>query len=161
MVGVCRRHRDAMCVLVGKQWGSGHRYEDELRRLAAQKCPGRIVFLGHRTDIPDLYPDMDVAVHPSLSENAGGAVESLLSGVPTVASRVGGIPEVVLDRDTGLLSTAGSPTDLAEKICYMLEHPNEAHEMALRGRARVSEMFDMKNTSRSVLEVYSQVLGNA
>lgn len=146
-------------ILIGCQWGGGHDYEDRLRRRAQQKCPGAIIFAGYRQDVQDIYRDLDVAVHPSLSENAGGAVESLLSGVPTVASRVGGLPEVVLDGETGLTATPGSSEELADKICYLLEHPDEAHRMALDGQARVRKMFDISNTSRGMYEIYEDVLG--
>lgn len=149
---------DAKGIMIGCQPDRGHRYENRLRRRAEKRCPGGIIFAGYRPDVPDIYGDLDVAVHPSLSENAGGAVESLLSGVPTVASRAGGLPEVVLDWETGLTCTPGVPNDLAEKVCYLLDHPEEALGMARKGRLRQQEKSDMRKPAACVREIYDTIL---
>src|SRR5262249_38225509 len=74
--------------IVGGPWNGATAYERRLRTRARTVCGDRIVFTGQRTDIPAVYAGLDVAVHPSLSENCGGAVESLAAGVPTIATAV-------------------------------------------------------------------------
>ena len=152
------RYPDAKGIVIGCQRRGGHRYEESLKRRAVRRCPGGIVFAGYRSDVPDIYGDLDVAVHPSLSENGGGAVESLLSGIPTVASRVGGLPEVVLDGETGLTFTAGDPDDLASKVCYLLAHPEHAATMAAKGRLRQQEMSAIGKSGACVRRAYEGIL---
>lgn len=145
------------CVFVGGSWGRSLRYETRLRRLASSRLGDAAVFIGTRTDVPDLYGDLDVAVHPSLSENAGGAVESLLHEVPTVASSAGGLPELVRDGVTGWLVLPAAPADLARAILEALEAPAVGKQRARRGRDLTSEMFDVRRTAAEVASVYKHV----
>src|SRR4029077_16859876 len=87
-----------------------------LGRLRWERCGDAIRFTGHRTDIPAVYADLDVAVHPSLSENCGAAVESLAPSCPTVRTAVGGLPDVVVDGETGWLVPPHAPERLADAI---------------------------------------------
>src|SRR3984893_7593711 len=81
-------------VIIGGAWNSATTYEKHLRELGHRRCNGYLTFLGTRFDVPALYPDLDLAVIPSHSENLGGAVEPLLSGVPVIATKVGGLPDL-------------------------------------------------------------------
>src|SRR5581483_5505065 len=118
----------------------------------------RILFTGHRTDIPSIYADLDVAVHPSLSENCGGAVESLAAGRPTVATAVGGLPDVVIDGETGWLVPPRNPERLAAAILEALENRDEARRRAAAGQALVRKLFDVRRTGREIASIYAQVL---
>lgn len=159
MPRVLREYPDCIGVVIGGQWGAGTSYENRLRRLGKSLCGDSVLFLGPRADVPDLYPEIDVAVHPSLSENVGGAVESLLCGVPTVASATGGLPDVVKDGETGLLFPPGDPETLAEKVLYMLKNPDEARRMSLSGRNMVLKMFNVERTAREVVDIYRAIAG--
>jgi glycosyltransferase involved in cell wall biosynthesis len=83
-------------------------------------------------------------VLPSESYETCGLVawEAHALGVPVVASRIGGIPESVIDAETGLLFTPGDPADLVAKVRRMLDRPDEARAMGARGRERVSAHCD-------------------
>jgi glycosyltransferase involved in cell wall biosynthesis len=105
-----------------------------------------------------LYPDLDVAVHPSHSENVGGAGESLLMGVPTIATDVGGVPDVVKDGQTGWLVPPRRPRQLAEKIIGILNDLESAKASALRGRELAKRLFDVRITARQVRDIYQMVL---
>src|SRR5690606_31044154 len=113
-------------VFVGGAWNKAYSYEKQIREYAERKGGDRFVFLGTRNDVLELYPDFDVAVHPSHSENLGGAVESLLLKVPTIATNVGGFPDIVIDGETGWLVPPGRPDKLAEKILVTLDNPENA-----------------------------------
>jgi glycosyltransferase involved in cell wall biosynthesis len=161
MPRVLREYPECLAVIIGGQWGNGDSYEGRLKRMGKDRCGGSMIFLGPRNDVPDLYPDFDVVVHPSLSENVGGAVESLLCEVPTVTSSVGGFPDAIHDGKTGFLVPPGDPGKLAEKVIYLLRHQEEAKRMAARGHSLMREMFDVGKTSKEVIAVYEAILGKS
>lgn len=146
-----------ICVFVGGAWGGASSYERRVREYAAARCGDRAVFLGTRTDVVEVYPDFDVLAIPSLSENVGGAVESLLAGVPTVATNVGGLPDLIEDGETGWLVPPHSPARLAGAIMEALSDPPLAQLRATRGRARARALFDCRTTAGEVLEIYGAI----
>lgn len=152
------RGDDIVCVMVGGAWDRAESYERRVRRYAMRRCGRRVVFLGTRNDVADLYADMDVVVHPSHSESVGGAAESQLLAVPTVASRVGGLPDLVEDGRTGWLVPPKRPDLLAEAIAEALRNPEEAQTRAAAGHKLASELFDIRFTAGAVHDVYQQIL---
>ena len=157
-MALVQQHADCLAVVTGAQWGRGAAYERRLRRKADRLLGDRALFLGLRPDIPSIYADLDVAVHPSLSENLGGAAESMLAGVPTVATRVGGLPDLVRDPDTGWLVPPRSPQRLANAILQALRDPDEANRRALRGQALATKTLDVRRTAAEVFDLYHRVL---
>jgi len=147
-----------VCVMVGGAWGNASAYEARVRAYGARRCGDRVIFLGPRDDISDLYPDMNVAVHPSHSENVGGAAESLLLGVPTIATAVGGLPDVVIDGETGWLVPPRRPDQLASAILAALRDPIRARDMAARGRELARRLLDVKRNAQEILEIYETIL---
>jgi glycosyltransferase involved in cell wall biosynthesis len=144
-------------VFIGGAWDNAISYEKRVRARGKKLCGDNAVFLGTRHDVPVLYPDLDVAVHPSHSENVGGAVESLLLAVPTIATNVGGFPDVILHADTGWLIPARHPSCLATAILDVLRDPVRSREVALKGQALVRKLFDVRRTARQVLEIYETI----
>jgi glycosyltransferase involved in cell wall biosynthesis len=155
-----RRRPRLGAVVVGGAWGGAARYERRLRARAALAAGGRIRFTGTRDDVPAVYADLDVAVHPSLSENCGGAVESLAAGCPTVATAVGGLPDLVRDGETGWLVPPRAPAALAAAIDEALGDPAEARRRARRGRERVEMLFDVRRTAAEILDAYRRVVAD-
>jgi glycosyltransferase involved in cell wall biosynthesis len=145
-------------VFIGGPWDGAFAYEKRIRRYAAERIPGRAHFLGTRNDVPELYGDFDLAVHPSHSENLGGAGESLLMGVPTIATDVGGFPDVVIPGKTGWLVPPQKPEMLAKAIVQALEHRAEGRRLAANGREWVKTHCDVRRTARQVFDVYHTVL---
>ena len=110
------------------------------------------------TDVERSWADFDCAIHAPLSENCGGVVEPLLAGVPTIAGRVGGLPEVVIEGVTGKTVPIRNPRLLAEAIESVIENYEENRQLAAAGRALVRTMFDIRRTSREVHAVYQHLL---
>ena len=157
-VALCRgRGSRLRCVFVGGAWGGAVDYENRVRAYAAARCPEGVVFLGTRDDAVDLLAGLDVIAVPSHSENVGGAVEALLARVPTVATAVGGLPDLVEDGDTGWLVPPRNPVRLAEAIMEALSNPGLARDRAARGRERASALFDCRTTAREILNIYGVV----
>lgn len=141
-------------VFVGGAWGNASAYEEHLRRLGKARLGQNGIFLGTRTDVAALYAAFDLVVHPSHSENLGGAGESLLLAVPTIATHVGGFPDVVKHQKTGLLVPPRSPKALAEAIDTMLNDLPRARTMAKAGNELVRDLLDVQRTGREIVEIY-------
>ena len=125
--------------------GGGACLED-LKSLAAELgVAGRVTFLGEVRDIPALLGRARMFVQPSLSEGIPLTVlEAMARGLPVVATRVGGLPEVVIDGETGLLVPAADPPALAEAVLTLWRDPDAAGRMGGAGRRRAEERFDVR-----------------
>lgn len=103
--------------------GSG-KLSDKLKNLAQQlKLSGKVVFAGHteRSEIFNYYAAADIFVRPSLSEGQGVSfIEAMAAGLPVIATPVGGIPDFLLDKKTGLFCQPKNPHDLAQKMNLLL-----------------------------------------
>lgn len=102
--------------------------------------------LGFRNDIPQLISAADIFCMPSLNEALSySLIEALAAGRPTVASRVGGIPEVVTDGVEGLLVPPGSAADLSSAIDKLLESRSLRLEMGANGARKAVEKFSLES----------------
>lgn len=155
---VLQKHPNVVPVIIGNAWDGAQEYEKQVQAYAKQKLGDKVIFTGYRNDIYDIYPEITIAVHPSHSENLGGAAESLMFAVPTISSDVGGFPDVVIPGKTGCLAKAKDPDDLAEKIIWAVEHPEEMRAMANEGQALISEILGFHNTSKAICEIYENIL---
>jgi glycosyltransferase involved in cell wall biosynthesis len=158
-VALCvEQGRDVVAVFIGGAWKGASRYERRVREYGRRRLGARAVFLGTRLDVPRLYPDIDIAVHPSHSENVGGAAESLLMGVPTIATAIGGFPDVIRHGETGWLVPPRRPSALADAIGEALDDPVRARRMALEGQRRARQMLDVRESARQVKAIYETIL---
>jgi glycosyltransferase involved in cell wall biosynthesis len=148
-------------VIIGGPWGNAAWYEDRLRYLGTRNCDGSLKFLGIRTDVPALYPDLDLAVVPSLSENVGGAVEPLLSGVPVIATKVGGLPDLIRDGETGWLVPPRSPVALARAMLDALGNREETRRRTLAGQKLARHLFDVERTGHETAAIYERILARS
>ncbi|HLZ34215.1 MAG TPA: glycosyltransferase [Nitrospira sp.] len=137
--------------------------EQELRSLCQSLgIVSRVVFAGVRRDIPRLLPLFDVFVLPSLYEGFGIAIlEAMAAGRPVVATTVGGIPEFVRQGETGILVKPGDAASLANAISSLLQHPEQAREMGLRGQKVVRDHFGIATVVRQHEQVYESCLAGA
>jgi glycosyltransferase involved in cell wall biosynthesis len=158
---VAEQHDDVNLVFVGGAWAGAVDYENKIIEYGKKRLGDKVFFLGTRTDVARLYSGFDMAVHPSHSENVGGAVESLLMKIPTITTNVGGFPDVIKHRQTGLLAKAGNSLDLAQKIMYYLDHPDQAEEHSQKGYAYTRQLFDVNRTAREIKEIYETILSTS
>jgi len=140
--------------------GSGP-LESELRSQAvALGVSGSIVWPGHVLNMPRFLSALDVFVSPATTEAFGIAlIEAAAAGVPTIATRVGGVPEVILDGETGLLVAAHDPTALAQAIVGLLDDRRTAIKLAEHARRRAIMEFSPDAMVEGTLAVYADVLG--
>jgi glycosyltransferase involved in cell wall biosynthesis len=112
-------------------------------------------FLGHRTDIPELLAACDLVVLPSVAEALPTAlIEAAASGRPVVATRVGGIPEVVVDRVTGLLVPPNDRTALVEAIATLLLDGARARGYGAAARRLAQQRFAIETQIARTVELW-------
>jgi glycosyltransferase involved in cell wall biosynthesis len=130
-----------------------------IRRLGLERS---FRLLGFRDDIGAVLRALDVFVFPSLEEGLGSAVlEALLLGKPTIASRVGGIPEVIQDGENGLLVEPADPRALGEAIEEVLAAPELGSRLGAGGVRTVRERFHVDGMVEATLESYHELVGGA
>ena len=152
-------HPDAKCVFVGGPWGDSEQYYLRVQDYAKQVGADNCVFLGFRSDVPSLYSQFDLAVHPSHSENVGGAVESMYANIVTLTTRVGGFVDLVEDDVTGYLAEPHNPESLAEKIKQAFDSSGETKTAMLeKAFDKVTSVMNVKHNAKQVLAFYDHVL---
>ncbi len=137
-------------------------YEQRLREMVSTlQLEAFVQFTGFVSDQFRLYPTFDVAVHASIDHEplARTAIEAMLSGVATVATSGGGMPELVHDGVTGLLVPMDDAHALADAIERLLRDDGLRRRLAEAGQHRARQMFDPVKHAREVEGVYAAVLG--
>jgi glycosyltransferase involved in cell wall biosynthesis len=124
---------------------------------------GRVRFLGFRADARALMRQVDIVLHVPRYEGQGLAVvEAMAAERPVVASDApGGLSEVVVDGETGLLVSTGSAAATAEAVERLAADPRERERLGRNGRRRVEERFAAQCMAARTLAVYDQLLGAA
>lgn len=158
---VRRRYPQARFQIIGAALFSEQEYEREIRALAASLDLDECVeFTGFRSDVQDLIAGLDVLVHASTTGEPFGQVivEGMAAGKPVVATRGGGVPEIVLDGQTGVLVPMSDVPAMADAILFLLDDPAAARRLGRMGRLRVGEHFTTALTARRVEAVYGRLL---
>lgn len=145
---------DAYLVLVGD--GPERAYLEALSARLGLK--DRVILTGARPDVPDLLDAMDVFVLPSRNEALGiAAIEASARGRPVVASRAGGLPEVVVQGETGLLFDPSDARDCARALIALAGRPDWAAALGAAGRRRVRNQFDCRSLAEVQRAIYEEV----
>jgi len=136
-------------------------WEAEVRALCtALGLDEGVEWLGFRRDVPDLVAHCDLLVHASKTGEPFGqvVVEAMMAARPVVATRGGGIPEIVLEGETGLLVPMNDAPAMASAILEILRAPERAREMGRSGQARARSTFTIGHTAAKVEGVYDFIL---
>lgn len=171
---VSRRHHDARFLVVGDVFTAARRdgvlqrddtYRQRLTQHAARLGLGeRVLFTGYRSDVPELLSQAVVSVLPSHSGEGlpNALMESMAAGVPIVATRVGGSPEVVGEGgEAGLLVSPRDPGALAQAIGAVLDDRELARRLGQAARRRVTEHFSLGRMVRETEDLYMTLLEKA
>lgn len=123
----------------------------------------RVKFLGSipNEEIPGYLASADVFVRPSRSEGLGIAfLEAMAAGVPIIGTPVGGIPDFLKDEETGLISEAEDPDDLAEKVSIILKDDNLKKRLIENGRKLVEEKYSWDKIARQMGKIYHEIINS-
>jgi sugar transferase (PEP-CTERM/EpsH1 system associated) len=115
---------------------------------------------GSRSDIPELLRAINIFVLPSLNEGISNTIlEAMATGLPVVATNVGGNPELVVEGRTGFLIPPSNPNALAHKLKTYLEYPQIIRDHGKTGLTRIENKFSLKEMIRCYVAVYDNTIG--
>jgi glycosyltransferase involved in cell wall biosynthesis len=139
---------------------SGDSYLGALHaQLRATGMAGRIAFPGHVTDPAEIMAQVDVVVHPADHESFGRVVvEAMAAGLPVAGVRGGGVGEIVLDGQTGLLAQPDNAVELAAHIERLVRDPQLRGRFGAAGRRRALECYSLEACAAGILRVYEQAM---
>jgi glycosyltransferase involved in cell wall biosynthesis len=145
-------------LVVGDDLQGKGEYRAAMERLAAElRCPAR--FVGFRKDVANWLLASDIAVVPSHVEPLGNAtLEAMSYALPVIGGNVGGIPEMVVAEQTGLLVPPRAPPDLAAALARLLADEGLRQRLGRQARQRCREYFSLEAHARAALDEYAHVL---
>lgn len=140
---VLEKRPDARFVIIGQGTGILKRGINVRNAIDRAELADKIIMAGYRWDTPDVYAACDIIVIASLRTEASPIVlrEAFASGRPVVATKVGDVPEIVRDRENGLLIEPGNPQALASAILEFISDPELAAHCAANGLRYASDNF--------------------
>ncbi|MBN2114474.1 MAG: glycosyltransferase, partial [Acidimicrobiia bacterium] len=138
--------------------GSGPEEQRLRARVRREGLEGRVAFAGFREDVAALLAAADVVVHPSHADALPTAlIHALAAGVPSIATDVGGIPEIV-GEDAGVLVPPGNPAALAAAVRALAHDGSRRRRMGAAARARFASCFEGGVWARRLRRLYEEVL---
>jgi glycosyltransferase involved in cell wall biosynthesis len=156
-------HPDVRFLIVGAKiqyqegvFSQDREYLQELQQLTANLgVRESVIFAGHRTDTPEILAEASISVLPSHSEGLSNTLlESMAAGIPTVATRVGGNPELVKDQVNGILIPVKSPEHLAQAIREILDDSELARRFGQQARIMATEGFSLEKMTADTQALY-------
>lgn len=138
-------------------------YKRELQTLARRLgLEEHVEFLGSRRDIPELLAQTDVLVLSTITQEAFGRVilEAQAAGVPVVATKVGGVIDIIEDGQTGLLVLPKDAEAMAEAVIKILKDKELAHRLMTQARLKLKEKFTLEHMASRTIAVYQELLNS-
>ena len=153
---LCAENVPAKLLIVG----AGPQEEALKRKVQQLGMDSRVLMLGYRTDVPRLIGAMDCSVLPATKNEATSQAlpQALAMKIPVIATAVGGLPEVVIHQQTGLLIPPGNTDALCLALLWIHRHPAEAKQMAERGYAHVHANFAFETMIDRTEAVYRDLV---
>ncbi len=155
---VAEKMPDARFVIVGEEINIT---VARLKKLADKlNIPDKLVFVNSRIEINRLVAALDVGVVSSTGSEALSrvALEYMACGVPVVATRVGGLPEMVENETVGLTVPPANPGAMADAVQRMLEDPDDARKMGGEGRRRAVELYSREALARKAEKFFTEII---
>ncbi len=141
--------------------GDGPLKEDIQQQVDQYGLKSHVIFTGYQRNLHDFYRAIDLLVLPSLSEGMPNvALEAMLHAKPVVATRVGGVPEVIVDGETGILVDSQSPDQLAEAVIRLFNNRALLRVFGTAGKNRVLSKFNPVERVKKIIALYEEVISN-
>lgn len=157
-VDILSRQRDDLRFVIA---GDGPMKDHITQRIYAAKLHKVVTMLGHRDDVENVLAALDVLALPSYAHEGIPQIllQALAMGKPVVASRVGGIPEIITDGETGLLVEPQNSSALAREILELAGSSDFAKKMAQKGREKVVKHHSLEAMCGQLEQIYQRYLG--
>ncbi len=148
-------------LIIGNDLEQNGAYLQQLKEMATELEVNDIVkFLGQRLDVPQILAAADLLVLPSSSEGLPLVIlEAMAAGKPVIATSVGGVSEIVIHEETGLLIPVEDASALAGAILWMVKNPELARIMGSKALEMVKSSFSVEKMQQEVFDIYQKVLG--
>ena len=132
------------------------------RRIRRLRLDGRVILTGFRSDVPAVLKGLDLFVMSSVTEGLGTSVlDAMAAGLAVVGTRAGGIPESVVEGETGSLAPPGDAPALARAMADLLQNAAKRRAFGAAGRQRVRAAFSAERMVDETAAVYAAVAGHA
>lgn len=164
------RHKNFQLTLVGgggTAMGLGHMTDTilGLRKSLGLEAQVQLPGIISHDKLPELLKSHDIFVAPCVIHSSGRrdgipntVIEAMSFGMPVVATRINALPEIVHDKETGLLVEEKNPEALADAICRLIDNPEQAREFGRKGAALASHMFDPNKNGQRLADLFVQAL---
>lgn len=158
---IIKKHSNVTCMLIGDTSENDILYRRRLDAIISKfELENHVVFTGYRKNVFDYINALDIMIHTSIEPEPFGRVliEAMAMKKPLIGARAGAVPEIILNKETGLTFEPLDVTELANSVLYILEHPESALKMAESGHKRLHECFLISENTRITEGVYSSLL---
>ena len=139
--------------------GAGPQENNLRKTIRDLGLSGSVRMLGHREDVSNVLRSLDLFVLPTEEEALGTAfVEAMAAGVAVIGCRVGGVPEVVQEGETGLLVPPGDPAALGDAVRFLLADGERRRGMGAAGRRAVITRYSVEGMCKAMFDLYRSLL---
>lgn len=138
--------------------------DGELKTYLEQKArdlglESRVIFMGFQHDLVKIYTGLDIVILSSFNEGLPVAlIEAMAAGKPVISTNVGGVGDLILDGDNGLLVPSNDPMALAEAILYLLKNPERRKIMGDAGKKKAYPLFDKNRLLGDIDKLYRKLI---
>ncbi len=157
--GVIKRYPETFFLIIGDVFHKEERYKQELLEIAKTSgIENRIRFTGFRRDIGDVIRSLDIVVFPSVAPESFGLsiLESMVLGKPVIASKIGGVCEIIEDGISGILVEPGHPEQITDRILYLFGDRETYERMGQKAKETVRRNFSLKDYVFAMEKVFRE-----
>ena len=152
-----------LCLIIGSASTSvkDKIYYDNLKNYIKEKNLGNnVIFTGYRKDMADCVNALDILIHASIEPEPFGRVilEGMALGKPVIGTNIGGVPEIIIDKVTGILISPNDFVAMGDAISCFLEKPSLAIIMGDKGKERLNNNFTVKFMTEKIVQLYETLL---
>ena len=154
-----KERTDFKFILVGRIDLYGHNFRDIMRRIEELKLEDKLIFTGYRDDAQEIMSASDIAFFPSRMETFSlSAAEAMALHVPVVGTVCGGMEEVVVSDQTGILVKPCDHGRMAEALAFLMDDPDERERLGENGRQVFLEKFSPAKYAKQFMEIYVKLM---
>jgi glycosyltransferase involved in cell wall biosynthesis len=154
-------HPNTIFIVVGPDAKNENNYVMEMKeQVIAKKLTQNIRFLGSRQDIPNIMSSLDIFLFTTRQEPFGMVItEAMAAEVPVIASRVGGIPEIISSENVGLLIESENSQQFSLALNLLIENRETRKKIGIASKKHVKELFDKSVIAAQIDNIYTNLLG--